>query len=270
MDGSRKEFIHKTVAMLKEAETSLPVDVMAALQNALNAETNERAREQIKAMLENVKFAGNKGLPICQDTGTPIFYVHVGRSANIDFDVKHALYIAVQKATEVIPLRKNAVHPLTREVEGKPLLDVIYEIAGGDQIVVDILVKGAGSENASMLKMLNPSADIRKFVLETIVAAGGKPCPPIIVGVGVGSTFNGCAWLAKKALFQSLNKEHTLLEERLLKDINSLGIGPMGLGGDTTALKVFVEMADCHTASLPVAVNIQCWANRRASFEMRR
>jgi fumarate hydratase subunit alpha len=269
MGTPKEEFIRRTVAMLKEAETSLPADVKAALENALNAETNERAREQIRAILENVNFAGDKGLPICQDTGIPIFYVHVGRSINIDFDIKKALDAAVQKATELIPLRKNAVNPLTREAKSTPLLDVIYELVEGDRIVVDLLVKGAGSENVSVLSMLSPSDDLRKFVLETIVEAGGKPCPPIIVGIGVGSTFNGCAWLAKKTLFQSLSKEHTPIEEALLKDINSLGIGPMGLGGDTTALKVFVEVADCHTASLPVAVNIQCWANRRASFEMK-
>ncbi len=269
MGARKEEFIHRTVAILKEAQTHLPADVTAALENALEAETNECARGQIRAILENVNFAGNEQLPICQDTGIPVFYVRIGRSASIDFDIREALAVAVQKATELIPLRRNAVDPLTREAQSRPLLDVIYELVEGDHVVVDLLVKGAGSENASVLSMLSPSADLRKFVLETIVEAGGKPCPPIIVGVGIGSTFNGCAWLAKKTLFRSLNTEHTSIEEELLKDINSLGIGPMGLGGDTTALKVFVEVADCHTASLPVAVNIQCWANRRASFEMK-
>ncbi|HIE32012.1 MAG TPA: fumarate hydratase, partial [Methanosarcinales archaeon] len=209
---------------------------------------------------------------ICQDTGILIFFVEIGRDFVLDFDIRDAINDGVRKATRIIPLRPNAVHPITRDPSGNVgvgLPDIILDLVEGDHIRITVLPKGAGSENVSRLAMLNPSqvADIRRFILKTVVDAGGMPCPPIIVGVGVGGSFDKAARLAKRAILREIPDMNDF-EQEILDDINSLGIGTMGLGGDITALAVHIEYAHCHTASLPVAVNIQCWAGRRASVEL--
>ena len=269
MPSHREAFIRHAAQALQEAETRLPRDVTRALANAAKAESDDRAKEQICAILENVRLAGAAGLPMCQDTGVPIFFVEIGREANIDFGLKEALATAVQRATDAVPLRKHAVYPLTRMSCDEPLFDMICDISEGNRLSVAVLVKGAGSENVSALAMLEPLQDVRPFVCNTIWESGGKPCPPIIVGLGIGSTFDGCARLAKRTLLRSLEEEQSPFEAEILEQINELGIGPMGLGGDTTALRVFVEEAPCHTAMLPVAVAIQCWADRKARFSIK-
>lgn len=269
------------VDLLLRAETQLPADVTAALTGAYMRETDPTARAQIETILENIELAAMRKVPICQDTGILIFFVEIGRDCTIDFNIKDAIRTGVTKATEIVPLRPNAVHPVTRESSGNVgigLPDIILNITEGCHIRITVLPKGAGSENVSRLAMLNPSqvADIKRFVLEAVTDAGGKPCPPIVVGVGIGGSFDKAARLAKKALLREIRDNGSDVdacitddfELELLDAINSLGIGTMGLGGDITALAVHIEYAHCHTASLPVAVNIQCWANRRASVEL--
>jgi fumarate hydratase subunit alpha len=268
-----EDVVQSVVDLLVQAETRLPDDVVAALEGAYQRETNPTAKAQIKTILENIQLASERSVPICQDTGILIFFVEIGRECMIDFDIRDAINDSVEKATEIIPLRPNAVHPITREPSGNVgagLPDIILDLTEGDRIKITVLPKGAGSENVSRLAMLNPSqvSDIRRFILETVVDAGGKPCPPVIVGVGVGGSFDKAARLAKRAILRDV-LDMDDFERDILADINSLGIGTMGLGGDITALAVHVEYAHCHTASLPVAVNIQCWAGRQASVELR-
>ena len=296
-DITYEDVVQSVVDLLLKAETRLPDDVTAALTDAHGRETDPTARAQIEAILKNIELAAMRNVPICQDTGILIFFVEIGRDCTINFDIKDAIRAGVTKATEIIPLRPNAVHPTRREPSGNVgvgLPDIILDINEGNRIRITVMPKGAGSENVSRLAMLNPSqvADIKRFVLETVADAGGKPCPPIIVGVGIGGSFDKAARLAKKALLREIHDNGSAVdacinafgvdardgvliacvmddfERELLDAINSLGIGTMGLGGDITALAVHVEYAHCHTASLPVAVNIQCWANRRASVEL--
>jgi fumarate hydratase subunit alpha len=267
--SARETFISCVVDALQEAETQLPRDVKEALARAAKAETSERAKDQLYAILENVKLAAAAGLPMCQDTGIPIFSLEIGRETRIDFNLKEALATAVRRATDLVPLREHAVDPITRVSSDEPLFDALYSICDGEQLSVTVLVKGAGSENVSALGMLEPTQDVASFVLKTVCENGGKPCPPIIVGLGIGSTFDGSARLAKKTLFRSLDEKENAFEAQMLEQINNLGIGPMGLGGRTTALRVFVEKAPCHTAMLPVAVAIQCWADRKARFRIK-
>ncbi|WP_456371262.1 fumarate hydratase [Geoglobus sp.] len=262
------------VELFRKAETELPDDVVEALKRAYEREDNEIARNTLKAILQNIEAAKSLRVPMCQDTGLPIIFAEVGRELCLDFNLKDAIVEGVRRATRVVPLRPNAVHPLTRENPGTnvgmhvPV--VTTEIVEGDELRLTVLPKGAGSENVSALRMLLPSQvrDVERFIIEVVKNAGGKPCPPIVVGVGIGSTFDGAAKLAKKALLRNMT-EMSEFELSLLEKINSLGIGPGGLGGRTTALAVLVETGHCHTASLPVAVNIQCWANRRASAVLR-
>lgn len=263
---TRKQVVNAVFQLLRQAETELPKDVLSALKSALKTERNSIARTQLRQVMENAYLAKRHCIPMCQDTGTPVFFVELGYDAEIDFDLMAAIQDGIVKATNEIPLRHNAVHPITREPSGKELMDVNLSLVKGDKIKITVATKGSGSENMSALRMFKPSEvkNIKRFVLETVKNAGGRPCPPIIVGVGIGGTFDGAAKLAKKALLRGLDQPRDTFERDLLDAINSLGLGPMGLGGNTTAMAVNVEYGDCHTASLPVAVNIQCWAARRA------
>jgi len=270
---TEEQVITTVVQLLRKAETELPDDVLAALKAARDRESNPIARTQLSAIIKNADFARENAIPMCQDTGVPIFFVEVGREAMINFDLEEAIRKGVARATEEIPLRPNAVHPLTRENSGNVGVgfpDVNFDFVPGKNIKITVMPKGGGSENMSVLRMFTPSEvdDVKHFIIETVKNAGGKPCPPIIVGVGIGGTFDKSARLAKKAALRRLDVPSDNLEQELLEAINSLGIGPMGLGGDTTALKVNIEYAHCHVASLPVAINIQCWAARRASVTL--
>jgi fumarate hydratase subunit alpha len=261
------------IALLRRAVTTLPPDVLGALEASLLLERDPAARRELGLIIENVKEAGACMLPMCQDTGLPVFFVKLGFTVP---GFEEALARGVRRATEEIPLRKNVVHPLTRENtgdntgKGVPYISYSCEFSGHIDIMV--MPKGGGSENMSALAMLNPSQGIegvKKFVLDTVVRAEGKPCPPVIVGVGIGGAADECMALAKKALLRpvgSRNPDPAIgkLEMEILHAINNTGIGPMGLGGDTTALAVHAEYAHCHTASLPVAVSFQCYAARRA------
>ncbi|WP_445475889.1 fumarate hydratase [Methanococcoides methylutens] len=265
--------VKATINIIKEAETLLPDDVIKALETAKENESSDVARSQIEAILKNIEIAGNNSIPLCQDTGILIFYVDIGMDLHIDFDIKEAILEATRIATQQVPLRPNAVDPLTRnnssDNTGDGLPDIKYDFVEGNQLKITVAPKGAGSENMSVLKMMNPTElkSIDDFIVETVLNAGGRPCPPVIVGVGIGGSFDKAARLAKSSLLRTVNDMNEK-EKAVLARINSLGIGPMGLGGDTTALAVHLNTSHCHTASLPVAINIQCWANRHASVTL--
>ncbi|MCS7130528.1 MAG: fumarate hydratase [Archaeoglobaceae archaeon] len=263
-----EELVNAVSEIILKAQTELPLDVVNALKRAYEVEESEIARKNLEVILQNIEIAKNSKLPICQDTGIPFFFVEIGRELELDFDIKKAIVEAVRRQTPAI-LRPNAVHPLTRKNSGDntgigiPVINI--DFVDGDRLKITYLPKGAGSENVSQLKMFLPMevGKIKKFVVESVAKAMGMPCPPIIIGLGIGGSFDVSAKLAKKALLRSIESMNEF-ELEILEAINSLGIGPMGLGGKTTALAVLSEINHCHTASLPVAVNIQCWANRRA------
>ncbi len=267
----RADVVDATVRVLKQAETTLPEWVLRLIEKASEQETNPVARSHLLFMLENVRIAGSEGLPLCQDTGLPIFHVELGCDLSLDFDLWEAVAEGVRAATREIPLRPNAVDPLTRKNSGDNtgpgIPDIILDAAPGNGLKLTAFPKGAGSENMSLVAMLNPADDPFDFILRTVGERAANACPPLFLGIGIGGTFDLAARLAKRAL---LNMPGSSDEDLgLLSRINSLEVGPMGLGGDTTALGVKIEKAFCHTASLPVAINFQCWANRSASEVLR-
>jgi fumarate hydratase subunit alpha len=269
---SRENFIRSIADLLRKAEIELPDDVESALRKAETAEESQVAKSQLQAILKNLEIAKKHGVPMCQDTGIMIFFAELGTEFQPGFDLEASLREAVILATAEVPLRPNAVDPLTRKNSGDNtgvgIPDIHWKLVPGNQLKITAAPKGAGSENMSALRMFNPTetGNIRNFVLETIVNAGGMPCPPLTIGVGIGGSSDAAARLAKEALLEPLDAPMNGLEREILENVNSLGIGCMGLGGSTTALAVHVKTAYCHTASLPVAVNIQCWANRHASI----
>jgi len=227
-------------------------------------------------MLKNLELAKKLGAPICQDTGTFTFFIKVGGNVRLPFDLEKAITEAVKKATLEVPLRANVVDPLTREPaksntgEAQPAIHI--ELTKGEDLQVDLLVKGAGTENCGRLFMMGPAEGpiaVEQAVLRVLNEVRGKPCPPTIVGVGVGGSMETATLMAKHALLRSIDKpnpdpELAKLERKIELAANRLNIGPMGLGGKTTILKVLIEKAACHTASLPIAVALQCWPARRA------
>jgi len=262
-----------TVNLLRIAATTLPNDVLDALKKAEREETSEIARTQLRTILENVESAERLSLPMCQDTGLPMFFV-TGRCLP---HLEEGIRRGVSRATSEIPLRPNAVHPLTRHNPGdnlgKGMPYLHYHQTDDDFTEITVMPKGAGSENMTALAMLNPSQGIKgvkAFVVDSVVQAGANPCPPTIVGVGIGGSADEALLLSKQAVLRRLDDENhdptlAALETDLKEALNLLGIGPMGLGGSTTVLAVKVEIAYAHTASLPVGVTLQCWAARRAS-----
>ncbi len=259
------------------AATELPRDVKDSLQKAYSEEENKVGKAQLKAMIKNVELAEKMRVPMCQDTGVVIFYVKAG-SQVIGLDtVEEALRNATAKATMEVPLRPNAVNPFTQkntgDNTGRFIPYIHWEVVPGDILEITVMPKGGGSENVSALAMLNPSQGVKalkKFVVETVINAGAKPCPPTILGVAVGGGADIAMKLAKAALLKPLNQSNpnpdlAKLEEELYKAANQTGIGPMGLGGKITVLSVKVNYAHRHPASYPVAVAVQCWAARRAA-----
>jgi len=275
-----KEKISDAIAdLLGRAVIDLPEDVEEALRKAMEREEGI-AKTQFMAILKNVELAREQKKPMCQDTGTPTFYVKAGINFPYLNILEDAIVEGVRKATSKIPLRPNAVDILTGKNSGDntgyfiPYIN--WEIVEGDDCIITAMPKGGGSENMSTLRMLKPGVGIegvKKFVLEWMVEAGGNPCPPTTVGVGIGGGADIAMKLAKKALLRKIGERHkneiiAEMEEDLLKAINSTGIGAMGLGGRTTVLDVHIEVAHRHPASLPVAIAVQCWANRRKSMRI--
>ena len=261
------------VEMLRKAVTKLPRDVEEALQRAYDNETDEVPKTQLKTILTNIRMAEEAVTPICQDTGVQIFFVRQGKVAT--GDLTGSISRGVARATGEVPLRPNTVHPITRknhlDNNGVRMPYINMEPSDEAYLELTVMPKGAGSENMSTMAMLTPSQGIKgikRFALDTLVRAGGKPCPPIIIGMGIGGSADISIHIAKEALLRPLGQRHedpdiAALEEELYEALNTIGIGPMGLGGKTTLLGLAVEYAHCHTASLPVAINIQCWAARR-------
>ncbi len=261
------------VQILREAVTYLPGDVARALAEAERKEPSPIARTQLRTILDNIDAGGRLAVPMCQDTGVHLFVV----SGKLNGGIEGSIRRGVARATAQIPLRPNAVHPLTRQNPGTNVADglpyVSFHPTDDEFVEITVMPKGAGSENMSALAMLTPSQGlkgVKSFVLDTVIKAGGRPCPPTIVGVGIGGTADLACSLAKKALLRPLDEENrdpglAALEADLAEALNLTGIGPMGLGGRTTVLGVRIATAYCHTASLPVAVNLQCWAARRAT-----
>jgi fumarate hydratase subunit alpha len=242
--------------------------VITALEKARSRERNPVARGELDQILANVALAAELNAPLCQDTGVPVVYVTLPPDLPYTLHLHRAIEEGIRRATREVPLRPNVVDPLTRRNTGDntgPGIPAVH-VRPGNELRITVLPKGAGAENVSRIGMLLPTeaGAIPRFVAETMLLAGGRPCPPVILGVGIGGTFDGAAALAKEALLFPLGTMDPF-EQEICDAVNTLGIGPMGLGGDTTALAVKVQRAACHTASLPVAVNVQCWAARRAT-----
>ena len=256
-----------------ESNSVLSEEMYRALEDALEREKSPVGREVLKQILENDKIARNELIPMCQDTGVAVMFVEVGEEVRIKGGhLKDALIEGVRKGYVEGYLRKSVVKdPFRRVNTGDNTPPVIhFDIVPGDKLKIMFAPKGGGGENMSRAVIFPPSAGIegvKKFIIDTVTDAGGNPCPPIIVGVGIGGDFEMSAILAKKSLFRKVGQRHpdpfyAQLELELLEEINKIGIGPMGLGGMTTALDVHIEYYPCHIASIPVAVNIQCHANR--------
>lgn len=260
----------------------IPPDVRAAIRKGLETEKqdgNLTAGQVLFTILENIRTADEQDTLVCQDTGLPVYKVLVGSKLALDIpEVKARIRRACERATSEYPLRSNSVHPLTRKNtgtntgQGIPIIKLDF-VPGGDTVEIFMAPKGSGSENMSFLKMLNPSEGlkgIRKFVLQCIFDSGARPCPPMIVGIGLGGTSDVAMQLAKEAsTFRKIGSsnpdaEVSQLERELLDKINQTGIGPQGLGGTTTALAVNIEWAHTHISQSPVAVNVQCWRGERA------
>lgn len=271
--------IEETVYQLyKKAVIELNEDVIKSLENALKNEEDDLARLNIENILKNIKLAQENQIPMCQDTGLGIIFVKLG---NVKVEnLKTAIRNGVKKASSEIPLRPNIVDPLTRENSGNNLGDKIpyinIELTDTDYLEITVLPKGFGSENNNKLKMALPAEGeegIKDFVVESVLQAGGKPCPPMIVGVGIGGTSDLAMKLAKEAMLDEIgkpNKDSKLakMEKEILDEINHNGKGPMGLGGKTTALDVKIKTAATHTAGLPIGVCIQCWAHRHTTTRL--
>ena len=258
-----------------EANYHLPCDVKNKINGCIATEKSETGKDILEKIAENYHIADEKNVPICQDTGMAVFFIEIGCDVHVDGNITDAVNLGVKKGYEEGYLRKSIVKdPLFRENTGDNTPAVIhYSFTDGDKITITITPKGFGSENMSAIKMFSPSAGvegIKKFVLDTVDAAGSNPCPPIVVGVGLGGNFESCALLAKKALARNLDIPHgnpyyANLEKELLESINKLGIGPQGFGGTTTALGVNIETAPTHIAGMPCAVNISCHVTRHKS-----
>ncbi|OGQ54319.1 MAG: fumarate hydratase, partial [Deltaproteobacteria bacterium RIFCSPLOWO2_02_FULL_53_8] len=268
---STNEITNKVRALCISAACNLEPDVAQALRAAREKEQSPLGKEVLGQIIDNFEIADKEDLPICQDTGISVFFVEVGRQAVIDGSLADAINEGVRQGYKDGYLRKSVCHPLNRKNTGDNTPAIIHtSIVEGDNVKIKFAPKGAGSENMSRLKMLKPAEGligIKAFVLETIREAGGNPCPPIVVGVGIGGSFEVSAILAKKALLREVgapnpDPEVSAIEVELLELVNELGIGPMGFGGTVTALGVHVEIHPCHIASLPVAINIQCHAGR--------
>lgn len=258
-----------------EANTYLPQDLKTRIEESYEMESWPQAKEILERIIENYQIADAQGKPICQDTGMACVFVTIGQEVHVDGNLAEAIHEGVRQGYTEGYLRKSVVRdPLDRVNTGDNTPAMIYyDIVPGDKLEITVAPKGFGSENMSQTKMLKPSdglQGVKDFVLKVVEDAGPNPCPPIVVGVGVGGTFDKAAFMAKKALMRAADERHpepfwAELEAELLEKINELGIGPQGFGGKTTALCVNIEKCPTHIAGLPVAVNINCHVTRHKS-----
>lgn len=247
----------------------------AALEKARESEENPTARFALDVMCDNADIAAKNGFPVCQDTGMAVVFLYVGRELKLDGDIYKAVNDGVRRGYKM--LRKSVLDPVTCVNTGDNTPAVIHtQIVEGEKIRVEIMLKGFGSENMSKVYMLNPAQGLeeaKRLIIDSVAVAGSNPCPPVIVGVGLGGTLEKACELSKHALFRKLGSsnpdpELDNLEKYLLGEINKLGVGAQGFGGNTTALGVFIEKYPTHISSLPVAVNMLCHCSRAASFEI--
>lgn len=264
-------------ALYIKALKDMPPDVRRAIDNAVQRETVAVGKTILGTIQKNIGDADRENLLICQDTGTPVYFVQVGEFAEANpIAIERAIRQGTERATRHHPLRSSVVSPITRQNNqtntGYRVPVIHWEFTEGrDDVEIVVVPKGSGSENMTYFRMLLPAdgvKGIKRFVLESVVGSGGNPCPPVIVGVGIGGSSDLCMLLAKKAIIrpcgdQNPDPEVAHLESELFATLNASGLGPMGLGGVNTALAVHVEHAATHISQNPVAVNIQCWAARR-------
>jgi fumarate hydratase subunit alpha len=273
------EKIEEAVARLCiEANRTLPPDVERAIAAAQNSESWPGARDTLELLRENMRIARQKELPVCQDTGLACVFAEIGQDVHITGSFEDAVNSGVRRGYEDGYLRKSVVaDPLRRVNTGDNTpAAVTVHLVPGDGLKITVAPKGFGSENMSRLAMLKPSdgeEGVKNFIIDTVRLAGPNPCPPVILGVGIGGTFDKVAYLAKKALLRPLDRPnpdpyYAAMERELLEKINALGIGPQGFGGRTTALGLAIETMPTHVAGLPVAVNMSCHVTRRATAEL--
>ena len=271
--------IADTVATLCiQANTQLPADVKAALDAAQAAEPWPLAKTTLGLLQKNLVVAAEQNLPICQDTGMACVFIELGQQVQIEGDLEQAVNEGVRRGYGEGYLRKSITgDPLKRcNTDDDTPAFLSLHLVPGDEVKITVAPKGAGSENMSRLAMLKPAdgvEGVKNFILDTVRQAGSNPCPPIVLGVGIGGSFDKCAYLAKKALLRPLDEPnadpyYAALERQLLDEINAMGIGPQGFGGKTTCLGVSIEKMATHVACLPVAVNISCHVTRRASAKL--
>lgn len=269
---SSVEISEAIAGLVKEANYFLPEDVLKVIEKSAREEESAVGREILQQILLNNRIAGEERVAVCQDTGIVVVFAELGNEVFIEGDLYEAINAGVRKGYKEGYLRTSVVdHPLRRVNTGDNTPAVVHlKLVSGDKLRLIVAPKGAGSENMSIVKMLKPAdgkEGIRKFVLQTVMEAGANPCPPIVVGIGLGGSFEKAALLAKEALLRPLDDSNpdpviAEMEKSLLADINKLGIGPQGLGGSTTALAVKINTFPCHIASLPVAININCHVAR--------
>ena len=261
-----------------QANTQLPPDVAAALDRARSQEPWPLARETLDLLWDNLELARRQDLPICQDTGMACVFVELGQEVHIDGDFEQAVHEGVRRGYGEGYLRKSIVGDPLRRVntgDNTPAF-ITLRLVPGDRCAITVAPKGCGSENMSRLGMLRPAdgvEGVKRFVVETVQKAGSNPCPPTVLGIGVGGSFDKVAALAKHALLRPLDQPnpdpfYAQLERELLEEINALGVGPQGFGGKTTCLGLAIEAAPTHVAGLPVAVNVSCHVTRRAAAEL--
>ena len=268
--------IHAGARLCIDANTNLPPDVRRAIADFQNREDWPVARTVLDKIVENYQIAAGEQVPICQDTGMACVFLEIGQDVHLTGgDLREAVDEGVRRGYETGFLRKSVVaDPVRRGNTGDNTPAMLYtEIVPGEQVKITVVPKGFGSENMSAIRMFKPSAGlqgIKDFILETVEAAGPNPCPPMVIGVGIGGTFDKAALLAKKALMRPLDEPnpdpfYAELEREMLEKVNALGIGPQGFGGLTTAIGLNIETLPTHIAGMPCAINISCHVTRHAS-----
>lgn len=260
---------------VQTANYSLEQNLVQKLKNAVKKEESELGKNVLKELIKNAKIAREENIPICQDTGIVVIFVEIGNEVKIDGDLYEAINYGIKIGYNEGYLRNSVVEdPFKRENTGDNTPAIIYtDLVEGNKLDLKILIKGAGSENMSKIKMFKPTStkeEIIDFVIDTVENAGANACPPYILGIGIGGTFEKAALLSKKALMKDYKEDIFLddLERKILKKVNKTGIGPAGLGGNTTALDVNILTHPCHIASLPVAVNVNCHASRHIKISI--
>jgi fumarate hydratase subunit alpha len=268
--------VDRLARAMRDGVIELPEDVTDTIRSAFERETSDVAKMQLSAILKNIDLAHEGGTPLCQDTGVQLFFIKAGYDFPYLSEIHRAIPQAIEQATSAVPLRPNTVDPFTgknpKNNLGHNMPVITIELREGDDADIYAFPKGGGSENMSALWMLTPAEGfngMKKRLLTHIQDAAGKPCPPIILGIGIGGGADIALKLGKKALLRPLGSPNPdpkldALEQEILKDVNELGIGPMGLGGKTTALAVHIEYTSRHPATFPVGLVVQCWCDRRA------